>query len=58
MQEQESAEEMSNGQSLRASFGLPTLRHQLSLFDGQMEIRSKSGEGTDITLIIPIAKTA
>jgi PAS domain S-box-containing protein len=58
MEEQQPPEEMSDEENLRVSYGLPTLRHQLSLFDGQMEILSDPGAGTQITLIVPIAKTA
>jgi PAS domain S-box-containing protein len=37
----------------KESFGLPTLRHQLSLLGGQMEIQSEPGAGTRITITIP-----
>jgi len=36
------------------SFGLPTLRHRLSLFGGRMDIKSALGAGTQITLIVPV----
>ena len=39
---------------LPQSLGLPAMRHQLSLFGGRIEIHSKTGEGTQITLIVPI----
>lgn len=58
MEEQQSTGEISEEEGLQLSFGLPTLRHQLSLFDGQMEIRSEPGEGTHVTISVPIAKTA
>jgi PAS domain S-box-containing protein len=57
MEEQPSAEEMSEEESLQLTFGLPTLRHQLSLFDGHMEIQSEPGAGTQVTIIVPIAKS-
>lgn len=46
--------ELSGDDTLQASFGLPTIRHQLSLFGGQMEIESEPGAGTQITLFVPI----
>ena len=42
-----------NGAKLPSSFGLPTIRHQLSLFGGTMEINSQPGAGTRIALIVP-----
>jgi len=38
----------------RSSFGLPTLRHRLSLFGGRMEIESQPGVGTLVTMTIPV----
>lgn len=38
----------------KRSFGLPTISHQLSLFGGQLDIRSKPGEGTNVTIMMPI----
>jgi PAS domain S-box-containing protein len=38
------------------SLGLPTARHQLSLFSGRMEVESKLGAGTRIILIVPVAE--
>jgi signal transduction histidine kinase len=38
----------------KRSFGLPTIRHQLSLFGGQFDIRSKPGDGTHVTIMMPI----
>jgi PAS domain S-box-containing protein len=35
-------------------FGLPTLRHQLSLFGGRMEIQSAPGAGTRTSVTIPV----
>ncbi len=55
VEEQQPAEEMSQEENLQLSFGLPTLRHQLSLFDGQMEIRSLPGAGTHVTITVPVA---
>jgi PAS domain S-box-containing protein len=43
------------GEPRRHSFGLPTLRHQLSLIGGQMEIQSEPDRGTFITITIPFA---
>jgi PAS domain S-box-containing protein len=44
---------ISDGAILPSSFGLPTIRHQLSLFGGSMEINSQPGAGTRIILIVP-----
>jgi PAS domain S-box-containing protein len=41
-----------NGEA-RASFGLPTLRYQLGLLGGKMDIQSEPGAGTRITITIP-----
>jgi signal transduction histidine kinase len=41
---------------LPQSLGLPTIRHQLSMFGGKMEVNSKSGVGTQIILIVPVAQ--
>jgi signal transduction histidine kinase len=38
----------------RRSFGLPTLRHRLSLFGGRMDIKSGPGAGTQVTLTVPV----
>jgi signal transduction histidine kinase len=46
---------MSQEENLQLSFGIPTLRHQLSLFDGQIEIRSEPGAGTHVTIMVPVA---
>jgi PAS domain S-box-containing protein len=43
------------GEPRRHSFGLPTLRHQLGLIGGQMEIQSEPDRGTFITITIPYA---
>lgn len=42
----------------RRSFGLPTLRHRLTLFGGRMDIKSKPGGGTQVTLIVPVYQEA
>jgi two-component system CheB/CheR fusion protein len=57
VEEQQPAEEMSPEENLQLSFGLPSLRHQLSLFDGQMEIQSEPGAGTRVNIIVPVGKT-
>jgi PAS domain S-box-containing protein len=36
------------------SYGLPTIRYQLSLFSGQMEVQSEPGKGSLVTLTVPI----
>ena len=36
------------------SLGLPTIRHQLSLFGGGIEIHSKPGAGTQVILTVPV----
>jgi len=38
-----------------ATFGLHTIRHQLSLFGGRMELQSEPGKGTRIVLTVPVA---
>jgi signal transduction histidine kinase len=38
------------------SFGLPTLRHRLSLFGGSMDIQSEPGAGTLVKLVVPVYK--
>ena len=48
------SEEPSAGTGLLPSLGLPTIRHQLSLFGGHMEIDSKPGDGTKIILTVPV----
>lgn len=35
------------------SFGLPTIRHRLSLFGGQLDVRSHPDEGTQVTITMP-----
>jgi PAS domain S-box-containing protein len=39
---------------LPRSLGIPTIRHQISMFGGRMEIHSPSGAGTQIILIVPV----
>lgn len=43
---------------LPRSLGLPTIRHQLSLFGGVVEIASKPGAGTQVILIVPVAEVS
>ena len=43
---------------LPRSLGLPTIRHQLSLLGGVMEINSKPGAGTQVILIVPVAEAS
>jgi signal transduction histidine kinase len=47
-------EAVSKKDNLPRSLGLPTIRHQLSLLGGSMEIHSKPGAGTQVILIVPI----
>ena len=56
MGEQQVASEMSGADDLQLSFGLPTIRQQLGLFGGRMEIKSEPRAGTQITLIIPVVQ--
>jgi PAS domain S-box-containing protein len=51
-------EEVSKQDDLPRSLGLPTIRHQLSLFGGSMKINSRPGAGTQVILIVPIAETS
>jgi PAS domain S-box-containing protein len=52
---QASAELPADG-ALPANFGLSTIRHQLSLIDGRIEIRSTPESGTRIKMIVPLTK--
>jgi signal transduction histidine kinase len=45
-------QEMDDGS--QTSFGLPTILHRLSLFGGNMQIKSEPGAGTQVILTIPI----
>jgi PAS domain S-box-containing protein len=54
--EQQRSEETSEEEDLQPGLGLVTIRRQLSLFGGCMEIESNPGAGTQITLIVPIGK--
>lgn len=38
------------------SLGLPTIRHQLALFGGQMEIHSTLGAGTQVIIVVPVVR--
>ncbi len=49
---QQSAEEFSSGKT--AGFGLFSIRERLSYIGGSVEIESKLGEGTQVTLVAPI----
>jgi signal transduction histidine kinase len=48
--------EISKQDNLLRSLGIPTIRHQLSMFGGSMEINSKPGAGTQIILITPVTE--
>jgi PAS domain S-box-containing protein len=48
----------SNDPTVEASFGLPSIRHQLSLFGGYMDIKSEPGKGTHVVLTVPIAESS
>jgi len=48
--------EMSEDNSVQSSSGLSTIRHQLRLFGGRMEIQSAPGAGTQIILTAPVAE--
>ena len=50
----EDLEQRSDDPTVEASFGLPSIRHQLSLFGGHMDIRSERGKGTRVVLTVPI----
>ncbi len=55
--EQQASEELREDEGSRPSFGLSTIRHQLSLFGGRMEIQSEPGAGTRVILIVPIVES-
>jgi PAS domain S-box-containing protein len=42
-------------EEIQPSFGLSTIRHQLSLYGGSMAIYSRPGDGTRIVLTVPIS---
>jgi PAS domain S-box-containing protein len=47
-------QEGNDGTPQQRSFGLPTLRHRLTLFGGSMDIKSEPGAGTQVTLVVPV----
>jgi PAS domain S-box-containing protein len=49
-------EGISRQNDLPRSLGIPTIRHQLSMFGGRMEINPKPGAGTQIILIVPVVQ--
>lgn len=51
-----SAKEGSKRDDLPRSLGLPAMRHQLSLLGGSINIHSKTGEGTQVVLMVPLDK--
>jgi len=52
--EQPVSEEINGEDDLNSSLGLPTIRHQLNLFGGQIEIHSEPGAGSRVILIVPV----
>jgi two-component system sensor histidine kinase UhpB len=52
--EQQMERAIRTNEDLPVSFGISTLRHQLSLYGGSVEIQSAPGAGTQIILIVPI----
>ncbi|HEX2997692.1 MAG TPA: PAS domain S-box protein [Anaerolineales bacterium] len=48
-----SEQQVSGEDGSPSGLGLPTIRHQLSFFGGNMEIQSEPGAGTQIILIVP-----
>ena len=54
IQTEKPEESRSKPDDLPVSLGLPTIRHQLSLFGGSMEIHSKPGAGTQVILIVSL----
>jgi signal transduction histidine kinase len=51
-----SAAGLSKQGDLPQSLGLPTIRHQMNLFGGSMEIHSTPGGGTQIILTVPTGR--
>jgi two-component system CheB/CheR fusion protein len=49
-----SEQQPSEGEALPRSLGLVTIRHQLSLFNGEMKILSRPGAGTQVSITVPI----
>jgi PAS domain S-box-containing protein len=46
--------ELSDEDTIQTGFGLPSIRERLGLFDGRLEIQSAPGQGTEITLLLPL----
>jgi signal transduction histidine kinase len=55
--EQPMSGEMSGDNDSPAGIGLSTIRHQLSLFGGRMEIQSTLGAGARIVLSLPLTES-
>jgi two-component system CheB/CheR fusion protein len=51
-------EEVNKQDGLPRSLGLPTIRHQLNLFGGHLEINSKPKDGTQVILIVPVTEAS
>lgn len=49
-------QQISGESDVQANLGLPTIRHQLGLFGGRMEIQSEPGAGTRVLLSVPVMK--
>ena len=49
-------EGISKQDDLPRSLGLPTIRHQLSMLGGRLEINSKPGAGTQVILFVPVTE--
>ncbi len=48
------SEQQSEEEPTIASLGMPSIRQQLSLFGGTMDIQSAPGAGTSILITVPI----
>ncbi len=48
-------ESLTNHTPDKKSFGLRSIRERVALFGGQVEIRSTPGQGTAVTVILPVA---
>ncbi len=54
--EQPASAEMNEADGSPSGFGLSTIRHQLNLFGGRMEIQSEPGAGARIILTVPVTE--
>jgi PAS domain S-box-containing protein len=54
---QQESEGVFEEDGMPSSFGLPTIRYQLSLFSGRVEVQSEPAKGSRVILTVPIIRT-